>query len=74
MTQSQRKLAGAFILPGSIIVYAILAVLIYDYVLDALPTWALLVYFAVAGMGWTLPAMAIIRWMARPDANMTDRS
>ena len=73
MTQSQRKFAGAFILPASIVVYAVLAVLLYDYVLDTLPIWVLLIYFAIAGLGWTLPAMKIIRWMARPDESMNDR-
>jgi len=67
MTQSQRKLAGALILPGSIIIYAVLAVLVYEFLPDGLPIWILLIYFAIAGMGWTLPAMAIIRWMARPN-------
>ena len=26
------------------------------------------IYYVVAGIGWVLPAMPIISWMARPDA------
>jgi hypothetical protein len=25
-------------------------------------------YYVVAGLGWVLPAMPLIRWMSRPDA------
>ena len=25
------------------------------------------IYFVVAGLGWVLPAMPLIRWMSRPD-------
>ena len=24
-------------------------------------------YYVVAGLGWVLPAMPLIKWMARPD-------
>jgi hypothetical protein len=26
-------------------------------------------YYVVAGLGWVLPAMLLIKWMARPDAD-----
>jgi len=26
------------------------------------------IYYAVTGLGWVLPAMPLIRWMSRPDA------
>ena len=26
------------------------------------------IYYVVAGIGWVLPAMPIVSWMARPDA------
>jgi hypothetical protein len=25
------------------------------------------IYYVVAGLGWVLPAMPLIRWMMRPD-------
>lgn len=67
MRQSQRKLAGAFLLPISIVGWAWLATWIYVDVLAGTPWWIHLPYFVVAGMGWLLPAIAIVRWMARPD-------
>jgi hypothetical protein len=26
------------------------------------------IYYVVAGLGWVLPAMPLISWMAKPDA------
>jgi Protein of unknown function (DUF2842) len=26
------------------------------------------IYYIVAGLGWVLPAMPLIRWMSRPDS------
>ena len=31
------------------------------------------IFYVVAGIGWVLPAMPIISWMARPDAQVTRR-
>jgi len=67
MKQSQRKLVGILLTIGSLLLYAALAVAIYVNLLTGQPNWVLLPYFAVAGIGWLFPAMAIIRWMARPD-------
>lgn len=67
MTQSQRKFFGTFLIIGSLIVWAILAVWLFEalgLVDNAILT---LLYFVVVGVAWCLPAMAIIRWMARPD-------
>jgi hypothetical protein len=30
--------------------------------------WLQAIFYVVAGLGWVLPAMPIISWMARPDA------
>jgi hypothetical protein len=27
------------------------------------------IYYVVAGLGWVLPAMPLIRWMSKPDKN-----
>jgi hypothetical protein len=29
------------------------------------------IYYVVAGLGWVLPAMPLIRWMSRPDPPRT---
>jgi pilus assembly protein TadC len=67
MTQSKRKALGIVLTLISLVVWSILAVWLYETAIAGLPNWALLIYFVVAGMGWVLPAMVIIRWMARPD-------
>ncbi|HEY8596714.1 MAG TPA: DUF2842 domain-containing protein [Devosiaceae bacterium] len=68
MTQSQRKFVGVILTLVVLVAYAALASALFTEFLTGLPTWAQLVYFAVAGLGWTVPAMAVIRWMAKPDA------
>ena len=67
MTQRNRKLIGAFLLVGSIIAWSILATWIYLLLPEGLPGLVLIAFFIAAGMGWVLPAMPLIRWMARPD-------
>lgn len=67
MTQRNRKLIGAFLLVGSIVLWSVLATAIYLTLPEGLPGLVLIVYFIIAGMGWMLPSMAIIRWMAKPD-------
>lgn len=67
MTQRSRKFAGVFLLLGSLIVYPVLAVLVYELLPESAPIWLVMIYFAIAGMGWVFPAGVIIKWMARPD-------
>lgn len=67
MNQRNRKLIGAFLLVGSIALWSALATAIYLLLPVGLPGLVLILFFILAGMGWLLPAMAIIRWMARPD-------
>jgi hypothetical protein len=67
MTQRTRKLIGALLLPLSIVLWSVLATAIYLAMPEGLPGLVLIVYFIVAGIGWLLPSMVIIRWMAKPD-------
>lgn len=67
MNQRTRKLIGAFLCVISIAVWASLATSIYLAFPPELPWYVLIAYFIIAGMGWVFPAMAIIRWMAKPD-------
>jgi hypothetical protein len=62
-----RKLVGAIALLVLVTVWALLAMAVAQFpaikdngVLEVL-------YYVVAGLGWTLPAMPLIRWMLRPD-------
>ena len=67
MTQSSRKLFGVVLTLVVLIVYVGLVSTLYIAFLTGLPSWLLLIYFAVAGLGWAIPVGLIIRWMARPD-------
>ena len=67
MKQRNRKLIGAWALLGSILLWCMAATAVYLALPEGLPGLVLIGYFIIAGMGWLLPAMAIIRWMARPD-------
>jgi archaellum biogenesis protein FlaJ (TadC family) len=67
MTQRHRKLAGVFLTLLVLLVYVSLATAIYVTFLTGIDQWILLLYFAVAGLGWAIPVGLIIRWMARPD-------
>lgn len=67
MIQRHRKLAGVLLTLLVLLVYVGLATAIYVAFLTGLDPWLLLVYFAVAGLGWAIPVGYIIRWMARPD-------
>ena len=60
MTQRIRKLIGAFLLVGSIILWAVLATAIYLLLPEGLPGLVLIGFFIIAGMGWVLPAMPLI--------------
>ena len=67
MTQRNRKLIGIVLLLGSIVAWLWIGTAIYLQLPPDLHPLVLIVYFLVVGMGWCLPAMAIIRWMAKPD-------
>jgi len=68
MSLSQRKLLGIPLLLLIIIVYATIAVFIYENWLTGAHNLILLAYFVIAGSCWFFPATWAIRWMsARPD-------
>lgn len=67
MSLSQRKLLGIPLLLLIIVVYATVAVMIYENWLVDAHNLVLLAYFVVAGFCWFYPATWAIRWMsARP--------
>jgi len=67
VTIRTRKFFGTIVLLAVLVVYTGLAVALHNALIVGWPMVLQLVYFAIAGLGWTLPAMAVIRWMARPD-------
>ena len=67
MTQRQRKLVGILLILLSVIAVAGIGTWIYLTFLGGQAPLILIAYFAIVGLGWIVPAMAIIRWMVRPD-------
>ena len=62
-----RKLIGTFVLVALVVLYALVATTIAAYRLAESPWWVHLLYFLVSGLVWVLPAMWIVRWMAKPE-------
>lgn len=68
MKQRQRKLAGTVGLLVFIAIYALLAmVAAASLEVHNASKLAELIYYAVAGLLWVLPAGIIIGWMQKPD-------
>jgi predicted membrane channel-forming protein YqfA (hemolysin III family) len=64
----QRKLIGAVLLLVLVIVWSLAGVAIAQApVLRDNRGWQF-VFYIVAGLGWVLPAMPLIRWMSRKDS------
>ena len=69
MRQRTRKLIGAFVTIGFVVVYALVAMALAQArpVQEAVEPWRTLIHAAL-GLFWALPMAALIKWMARPDA------
>jgi len=69
MTQRQRKFLGTIALFVLIAVYAVLAVAVAIVLqVQNASKFTELIYYAVAGLLWVIPAGALISWMQKPDA------
>jgi Protein of unknown function (DUF2842) len=62
-----RKLIGTIGLLVLITAWALLAMAFAQFALRAQSAVVALLFYAVAGLGWVLPAMPIVSWMQRPD-------
>lgn len=70
MTIRQRKFIGAILLLILVIVWSLAGVAIAQApVLKESRGWQML-FYVVAGLGWVLPAMPLIRWMSRPNRSL----
>jgi hypothetical protein len=65
-----RKLIGTIALLVLAIVWSLTAMAIAQAPVIAASKWLQAVYYVVAGLGWVLPAMPIVTWMSRPDADV----
>lgn len=69
MNRRTRKFIGAITILIYVSVYALAAMAIAQGRLQEANKFWQGVYYLVAGMGWILPLLPLIRWMERPDKN-----
>jgi hypothetical protein len=62
-----RKLVGTLALLGLVTIWALLAMAFAQFALRSAHGLVVALYYLVAGLGWVLPAMPLVRWMSRPD-------
>jgi hypothetical protein len=60
-----RKFIGAIGLFVLVIVWALVAMALAQAPAIHDNTFASIAYYVIAGMGWVLPAMPLVRWMSR---------
>ena len=63
-----RKLIGAFALLALVTVWSLVAMALAQSVLTNINGLVATIYYVVAGLGWVLPAMLLVKWMGKPDA------
>lgn len=63
-----RKLIGAFALLVLVAVWSLLAMALAQSVLTDINGPVAVIFYVVAGLGWVVPGMLLIKWMARPDS------
>lgn len=59
-------MVGTVALLALVIFWGLLAMALAQSVLTNINGWVATIYYVVAGLGWVLPAMPLISWMARP--------
>ncbi|MGH6727384.1 MAG: DUF2842 domain-containing protein [Pseudolabrys sp.] len=62
-----RKLIGTIALLVLVTIWGLLAMALAQSVLTDINGLVAALFYVVAGLGWVLPAMPLIKWMARPD-------
>ena len=67
MTIRTRKFIGTIALLLLVVVWSLLGMAAAQMPWLAESGWRQAIFYVVAGIGWVLPAMPIISWMARPD-------
>jgi hypothetical protein len=65
MTLRIRKLIGAVALFALVICWALVAMAIAQFPPIFNNPWIAGIYYVVAGMGWVLPAMPLVKWMLK---------
>ena len=66
-----RKLIGAAVLIVLVTTWSLLAMALAQFPAIKAHHLIEVIYYVVAGLGWVLPAMPLIKWMMRPDPGQT---
>jgi Protein of unknown function (DUF2842) len=61
-----RKLIGAVALIVLVMIWALVAMALAQAPAIKANGLVEVIYYVVAGLGWVLPAMPLVRWMQRP--------
>ena len=64
-----RKLVGAIMLIVLVLAWALFAMALAQSPVVKANGLIEVIYYVVAGLGWVLPAMPLIRWMSRPHSH-----
>lgn len=67
MTIRTRKFFGTIFLLILVVVWSLLGMTVAQTPWLAASGWLQAIFYVVAGLGWVLPAMPIISWMAKAD-------
>ena len=67
MSVRAKKLAGTVLLLVFVVIYTLLAMWLGAAVINAQHGLVQLIFYFVAGIAWTIPAFAIIKWSSRPE-------
>jgi Protein of unknown function (DUF2842) len=70
MSPRIRKLIGTFAMFALVIVWALVAMAVAQFPLIFNNPWISGLYYLVAGLGWVLPAMPLVKWMLKDDARV----
>lgn len=68
MTMRTRKLVGTLVLLLFLVIYALVAMFVAIVLQVNASKLVEVVYYAVAGLLWVVPAAWLVRWMSKPDA------
>ena len=71
MSARTRKFIGTIALLALVCAWGLLAMALAQSVLTDTNGLVALLYYIVAGLGWVLPAMPLISWMAKTDRPKT---
>ncbi|MBV6488368.1 MAG: DUF2842 domain-containing protein [Pseudorhodoplanes sp.] len=68
MSLRMRKLTGAILLLLLVAVWSLAAMVVAQVIFTQPRPVLMWIYYPLAGLGWVLPAMPLVKWMLKPDA------